>query len=86
MQMPVEIDFRALVMRRRELTWQELRDIDWVNVPVTGSAEHECYSRDIAGYVRNFPEFYTSKEHMYALAVEHWLIRRSQEQSQEQNA
>lgn len=74
-----DTDFAALSRRQNILPWAELKEIDWDNVPVTGSAEHVYYSRDVAGFVRNYDEFYTAAERSYAMALERWLTRYSLE-------
>lgn len=71
------INFGALAVRRNMLSWSELKKIDWDSVDVTGDAEHVYYSRDVAGMIRDYPEFYTREERDYAMSVERWLTRYS---------
>lgn len=73
------INFGALAVRKNTVAWAELKEIDWTSVPVTGSAEHVYYSRTVAGFVRDYAEFYTSAERLYALSVERWLTKYSLE-------
>jgi hypothetical protein len=73
-----EIDLRALAVRN-DVTWEELKKIDWEKIPIKGSEDHVTYARFLAGKVRDYAPFYTRKERDYALSVERWLIRYSAE-------
>lgn len=73
------INFGALAIRKNTATWSELKEIDWDSVPVTGNAEHEYYSRYVAGMIRDHAEFYSPTEREYALSVERWLTQYSLE-------
>lgn len=62
---------------KRHLTWADVANIRWSHTPVSGRDEFNVYGREVAGFARNFGEFYKAENREIQRAVEEWLTRYS---------